>query len=389
MMYAAAWPSGSLGLASAKPLFYPELSPGSLSVCTSGEDLALQRALRESSKTTSAAAATAAEEIELRRVLRLSMSEEKDLDLALRLSAEGAAATASDAELARQLSEEINYTSPPKPAGGGAAARRALAVGSSDDDLATFWWLRERHHAAKPSVVRLCLDLHRGDALEADLALRALFLGQVDQLSAAAMAVVGKEGWRGPAEAAAAAEATAAAASASASAPYQAASLLSAPPRLAGRDARKPARAAAASMRAHYARASEVWAKGQRAHSGIVAERGHRSRAAMHGASARAADAIFAQRNPSLLAALSAGSSSGAAVVDLHGLHVAEAKERLGACLELAKCSSLRVVTGRGSNSNGGVSRLRPAVRRYLKTAPSVREVSEARGGGAFEVRLR
>ncbi|KAJ8907025.1 hypothetical protein NDN08_003508 [Rhodosorus marinus] len=76
---------------------------------------------------------------------------------------------------------------------------------------------------------------------------------------------------------------------------------------------------------------------------------------------ALAADAIFRYRN-------SRGIAGGQ--LDLHGLHVKEAIERLGLELEGAtKHTTVRILTGSGHHSRGihGAPRLKPAVGRYLR----------------------
>lgn len=72
----------------------------------------------------------------------------------------------------------------------------------------------------------------------------------------------------------------------------------------------------------------------------------------------RAADAIFEARNPVHVTD----------VVDLHGLHVSEALERLPAAIERAPTGILRVLTGTGHHTKGtGRARLRPAVKKWLQ----------------------
>lgn len=72
----------------------------------------------------------------------------------------------------------------------------------------------------------------------------------------------------------------------------------------------------------------------------------------------RAAEAIFEARNPPNVTD----------VVDLHGLHVSEALERLPAALEKAPPGTLRILTGTGHHTKGtGRARLRPAVKKWLQ----------------------
>lgn len=72
----------------------------------------------------------------------------------------------------------------------------------------------------------------------------------------------------------------------------------------------------------------------------------------------KAADAIFEARNPVHVTD----------VLDLHGLHVSEALERLPAAFERAPVGTLRVLTGTGHHTKGtGRARLRPAVKKWLQ----------------------
>ncbi len=71
-------------------------------------------------------------------------------------------------------------------------------------------------------------------------------------------------------------------------------------------------------------------------------------------------------------------------ILDLHGLHVEEAVEKLDEVLKersqqavsntssnmpplIHQPSHLLIITGRGKNSRGGVARIKPAVATYLK----------------------
>lgn len=72
----------------------------------------------------------------------------------------------------------------------------------------------------------------------------------------------------------------------------------------------------------------------------------------------QAAQAIFEARNPPHVLD----------VVDLHGLHVSEALERLPQAMEKAPPGTLRVLTGTGHHTKGtGRARLRPAVKKWLQ----------------------
>lgn len=72
----------------------------------------------------------------------------------------------------------------------------------------------------------------------------------------------------------------------------------------------------------------------------------------------QAAQAIFKARNPRHVPD----------IVDLHGLHVSEALERLPLAMEKAPPGILRIVTGTGHHTKGtGRARLRPAVKTWLQ----------------------
>lgn len=72
----------------------------------------------------------------------------------------------------------------------------------------------------------------------------------------------------------------------------------------------------------------------------------------------RAAEAIFQARNPPHVTD----------IVDLHGLHVSEALERLPPALGKALPGTLRILTGTGHHTKGtGRARLRPAVKKWLQ----------------------
>lgn len=72
----------------------------------------------------------------------------------------------------------------------------------------------------------------------------------------------------------------------------------------------------------------------------------------------QAAEAIFEARNPPHVTD----------VVDLHGLHVSEALDRLPTALEKAPPGTLRILTGTGHHTKGtGRARLRPAVKKWLQ----------------------
>ena len=91
----------------------------------------------------------------------------------------------------------------------------------------------------------------------------------------------------------------------------------------------------------------------------------------MHAAHAAAASELFARRNPGLATGGGSGGRGGGEVqtVDLHGLHVLEALQKLEALLlrlQGSGCRRLRVVVGAGSHGNVP-ARLPAAVRLFLE----------------------
>ncbi|XP_048450754.1 NEDD4-binding protein 2-like, partial [Rhincodon typus] len=95
--------------------------------------------------------------------------------------------------------------------------------------------------------------------------------------------------------------------------------------------------------------------------------KGHLHGEKMKEANHRAAVKILKQVNVSLLPQN---------VLDLHGLHVEEAQyhlekvlfEKIDEYQRKGGKSYLTVITGRGSHSQGGIARIKPAVIDYLKS---------------------
>lgn len=108
----------------------------------------------------------------------------------------------------------------------------------------------------------------------------------------------------------------------------------------------------------YFDRATAAFRKGDGAAARKLGILGREANERMKELHRRAADAIFEARNPIGM--------RGGRVVDLHGLHVSEALERLPRMLEGAE-GEVRILTGTGHHTKGtGRARLRPAVRKWL-----------------------
>lgn len=108
----------------------------------------------------------------------------------------------------------------------------------------------------------------------------------------------------------------------------------------------------------YYDRATTAFKKGDGASAKKLSALGKEANERMKELHRKAADAIFEARNPP-------GSTD---VIDLHGLHVPEALERLPISLQKAESGKVRVVTGSGHHTRGtGRARLRPAVNKWLQ----------------------
>lgn len=108
----------------------------------------------------------------------------------------------------------------------------------------------------------------------------------------------------------------------------------------------------------YYDRAAAAFKKGDGASAKKLSALAKEANERMKELHRKAADAIFEARNP----------PCSTDVIDLHGLHVAEALERLPIALQKAESGKVRVVTGSGHHTRGtGRARLRPAVNKWLQ----------------------
>ncbi|XP_056136534.1 NEDD4-binding protein 2 [Lampris incognitus] len=114
-----------------------------------------------------------------------------------------------------------------------------------------------------------------------------------------------------------------------------------------------------------FAKAAEAYRQGRKEIASFYAHQGRLHQQQMREANHRAAAQIFERVNSPLLPRN---------MLDLHGLHVDEALEHLAQVLQdktneyqQGLCEpQLYVITGRGNHSQGGVARIRPAVKDYL-----------------------
>lgn len=108
----------------------------------------------------------------------------------------------------------------------------------------------------------------------------------------------------------------------------------------------------------YFDRAGVAFRKGDGAAAKRLGAQGREANARMKELHRQAADAIFEARNPSHVSD----------VIDMHGLHVSEAVERLPEALKKAPVGKVRILTGTGHHTKGtGRARLRPAVKKWLQ----------------------
>ncbi len=106
-------------------------------------------------------------------------------------------------------------------------------------------------------------------------------------------------------------------------------------------------------------RAKKAKLNGNAAEAARLATQGHDLNDRMFAKHEEAADAIFEHRNTR--------EQRNRGIIDLHGLHVREALERLPDAIENSPRPKVRVLTGSGHHTLGtGKARLRPAVEKWL-----------------------
>lgn len=109
---------------------------------------------------------------------------------------------------------------------------------------------------------------------------------------------------------------------------------------------------------AYFDRARAAMLRGDRAEAASLGAKGRAVNKKMFELHEQAADTTFNARNP----------PGREGYIDLHGLHVTEALDRLPDALAQAPGATVRVLTGAGHHSKGtGTARLRPKVEAFLK----------------------
>ncbi|THH11836.1 hypothetical protein EW145_g368 [Phellinidium pouzarii] len=119
-----------------------------------------------------------------------------------------------------------------------------------------------------------------------------------------------------------------------------------------------------------FQRAREAFESGDKAFAKQLKDSGMQHRSDMQNYHRMAAAEIFIHHNPEYHS-----NPNSRVKVDLHHLHVNEAKEFVEKHVELCRAGGLRrteIICGRGNHSAGGVAKLRPAVIEYLGTQHDV-----------------
>ncbi|KAK3100471.1 hypothetical protein FSP39_020574 [Pinctada imbricata] len=117
-----------------------------------------------------------------------------------------------------------------------------------------------------------------------------------------------------------------------------------------------------------FQKAQDAHSKGMREVASFYARQGHLHTQKIKEANKRAAEKILAQRNQYI---------ENSNTIDLHGLHVDEAKTILQQVIERRELElqhhpdkrkrQLFIITGRGNHSRGGIARIKPAVINFLQ----------------------
>jgi DNA-nicking Smr family endonuclease len=108
------------------------------------------------------------------------------------------------------------------------------------------------------------------------------------------------------------------------------------------------------------AQSQAAWNAGDKAAAKKLSEEGKAAGAAMDAANARAAEAYFAANNR----------GKPLTEIDLHGLHVSEALDRVEQRLKQCEArgeKQLIVIVGRGNHSAGGVQKVKPAMEQLIQ----------------------
>jgi len=108
------------------------------------------------------------------------------------------------------------------------------------------------------------------------------------------------------------------------------------------------------------AQSQAAWNSGDKASAKRLSDEGKKEGQLMDAANARAANLYFEDNNR----------GKGLGEIDLHGLHVSEAVERVEQRLkqcEAQRLAQLVVIVGRGNHSAGGVQKVKPAMEKLIR----------------------
>ncbi|KAH0827891.1 hypothetical protein J3R83DRAFT_3520 [Lanmaoa asiatica] len=124
----------------------------------------------------------------------------------------------------------------------------------------------------------------------------------------------------------------------------------------------------------------EAYQRGDHARAKALSELRKRHELKKESLDAEASAIIFTENNQ----------GKSACVVDLHGLYVKEAKTYSDKAIEEARRrgdSEIRLIVGQGTHSDGGISRLRPAIQKDMKMR-GVHVKADPKNPGVLIVRL-
>lgn len=169
---------------------------------------------------------------------------------------------------------------------------------------------------------------------------------------------------------------------------------------------------AAGALRRKYSEESQAaWRSNRKAEAKVLSDRSKEAGLEVERLNALAAELIFTSLNPEY--PVHGGGSAtwigwlfwggvggererqkgtaGLANIDLHGLYVSEAIERINRHLEKCRDAGVErttIITGRGLHSQGGVAKIKPEVERWLQERVAKYRVLPKDNEGAFTVEL-